>query len=212
MDILKQIEQEKIIAIIRGVEKEKILPLVNALYEGGIRFLEVTFQQGEDDTETYDSIKLITENFGGRIHVGAGTVLTEGQVKLTKKAGGEFIISPNTYDRVIKLTKKLGMVSMPGAYSPTEIMTAVRLGADFVKLFPASTLGSSYIKAILSPLKAVKLLVVGGINLDNIKEFQKLGICGFGLGANIVDKEMLKNNDFESIKELAKKYVECVKC
>ena len=212
MDILKQIEQEKIIAIIRGVEKEKILPLVNALYEGGIRFLEVTFQQGEDDTETYDSIKLITENFGGRIHVGAGTVLTEGQVKLTKKAGGEFIISPNTYDRVIKLTKKLGMVSMPGAYSPTEIMTAVRLGADFVKLFPASTLGSSYIKAILSPLKAVKLLVVGGINLDNIKEFQKLGICGLGLGANIVDKEMHKNNHFESIKELAKKYVECVKC
>ena len=210
-ELIEEIEQEKIIAIIRGVEKEKIVPLVTALYEGGIRFVEVTFPQGENNIKTFESIKLIAENFAGKMHVGSGTVLTKEQVKLTKKAGGEFVISPDTYDKVIKLTKRLGMVSMPGAFSASEITKAVRLGADFVKLFPASVLGTSYIKAIRSPLKSVKFLAVGGVSLENIKDFQKVGVCGFGLGANIVDKEMLKENNFAGIKELAKKYMEIVK-
>lgn len=209
--LVKEIEESKIIAIVRGVEIEKILPLVNALYEGGVKFVEVTFPQDEDNTKTYESIKLIAENFNGKMHVGAGTVLTEEQVELTKKAGGEFIISPDTYEKVIKKTKKLKMVSIPGAYSPTEIMTAVRYGADFVKLFPASELGASYIKAIRSPLKNVKLLAVGGVNLDNIQDFIEVGICGFGLGTNIIDKKMLEKSDYEGIKNLAKKYTESVK-
>lgn len=211
MNILEQIEQEKIIVIIRGVEKKKILPLVNALYEGGIRFVEVTFPQGEDDSITYENIKTIVENFKGKMHVGSGTVLTEEQVELTKKAGGEFIISPDTCEKVIKKTKESGMISMPGAYTPSEITTAVRCGADFVKLFPASTLGTSYIKAIRAPLKNVKLLAVGGVNLDNVKDFIKVGVVGFGIGANVVDKTMLQNEDYNGIKELAKKYVESVK-
>jgi 2-dehydro-3-deoxyphosphogluconate aldolase/(4S)-4-hydroxy-2-oxoglutarate aldolase len=138
-------------------------------------------------------------------------VLTEKQVELTYNAGGEFIISPDTYEAVIKKTKELGMVSMPGALTPSEIQSAVRYGADFVKLFPVTNLGTGYVKAVKAPLSHVKLLAVGGINLDNIDEYLEAGVCGFGLGTNIIDKNMVKNNDFDGITALAAKYVEAVK-
>ncbi|MBQ0099013.1 MAG: bifunctional 4-hydroxy-2-oxoglutarate aldolase/2-dehydro-3-deoxy-phosphogluconate aldolase, partial [Firmicutes bacterium] len=196
---------------IRGVESEKILPLVSALYDGGIRIVEVTFPQGEDDRKTFESIKLIKDNFQDKIHVGSGTVLTKKQVILTKKAGGEFVISPDTYKKIIKKTRKLNMISIPGAFTPTEIMKAVRLKADFVKVFPASSLGVEYIKAIRVPLSKVKLLVASGVNLENIKDYLEIGVSGFGLSSTIINKEMLEKDDFNGIRDLAKKYVDLIK-
>ena len=209
--IVKEIEKNKIIAIIRDVDKEKIIPLVAALIDGGVYFIETTFTQGSDDLETYQKIKILTDTFKGKAYIGAGTVLTERQVEIVKEAGGKFIISPNVDEAVIKKTKELGLISMPGALTPTEIVTAVSYGADFVKLFPASNMGAGYIKAIKEPLSKVKLLVVGGINTENIKEFLKIGVCGFGIGSNIIDKKMLVEDDYAGITVLAKKYVECVK-
>lgn len=212
MDFINQLLKEKIIVIVRGVEKEKLLPLAEALYKGGIRFLELTFSADESisDAETADSIKTLVNNFKGKMHVGAGTVLNERQVELTKRVGGEFIISPNTDVSVIRKTKALGMFSMPGALTPTEIKQAHTAGADFVKLFPISSLGADYVKAVKAPLSNVKLLAVGGINLQNIAEYQKAGVCGFGIGTNITDKKMLAENDFEGITLLARDYVKAV--
>ena len=212
-EVLSLIEEEKIIVIVRGVEKEKLIPLAEAMYKGGVRLLEITYSQSgaPSDEEIADSIRLLSEHFKGRMLIGSGTTLTEKQVELTKNAGGTFIISPDVNVEVIKKTRELSLVSIPGALTPTEITTAHAAGADFVKLFPITNLGVSYFKAVSAPLSAVKYLAVGGIDENNMKEYLDAGIKGFGIGSNIVNKKMISANEFEKITELAKKYVEAVK-
>ena len=212
-NITKLIEQEKIIVIVRGVQSDKLIPLAEAMYDGGIRFLEITFSANKSvsDDETAANISALKNHFGERMHIGAGTVLNTSQVELTKKAGGEFIISPDTVSDVIKKTKELGMISMPGALTPSEITLAHSCGADFVKVFPAVNLGTGYIKAIKAPLTHIKLLAVGGVNDGNMTDYLDAGVCGFGIGSNIVDKKLLNNNDFEGITELAKCYVSAIR-
>ena len=208
--VINSISENKIIVIVRRVEREKLIPLAEAMYEGGIRLLEITYSaDGKvSDEETADRIKMLADHFDGRMYIGAGTVLTTKQVELTKKAGGKFIISPDAYDEVIKKTVELDMVSMPGVYTPSEITAAQRAGADFVKLFPATSLGTDYIKAIKAPLSNSKILVVGGVDAGNMKEFEKAGASGFGIGSNIIDKKALAEEDYAKITELAKSYTD----
>ena len=207
--ILQTIEKEKIIVIVRGVEREKLIPLVEAMYEGGVRLLEVTYSANGkiSDEETAKNIRMLVEHFENRMYIGAGTVLTEKQVALTAQAGGKFIISPDTCPPVINKTRELGLVSMPGALTPTEIQAAYRAGADFVKLFPITSLGVGYVKAVKAPLSHIKLLAVGGVDENNMNDYLKAGVCGFGVGSNIIDKKMLAENDWAGITALAKKYV-----
>ena len=211
--IIKSVLDKKLIAIVRGVKKEQLIPLAEAMYEGGIRLLEITYcaDGSVSDQETAANIKMLANHFGERMCIGAGTVIKPSQVELTKKAGGKFIISPDTNTEIIKLTKTLGLVSMPGAFTPTEIQTAHNAGADFVKLFPAVNCGPDYFKAVTAPLSHVKLLAVGGIDCDNIADYLKVGVCGFGIGSNIINKKMLDNGDYQGLSLLAKKYVDAVK-
>lgn len=207
--IINTIGKEKIIVIVRGVEKEKLIPLAEAMYEGGIRLLEVTYSANGkvSDEQTAENIRMLVEEFGDKMYIGAGTVLTEKQVELTHKVGGKFIISPNTCPLVIAKTKALGLVSMPGALTPTEIQTAHKAGADFVKLFPITSFGTGYVKAVKAPLSHIKLLAVGGIDENNMADYLKAGVSGFGVGSNIIDKKMLTENDWTGITHLARKYV-----
>ena len=211
--IINTIEKEKIIVIVRGVEKEKLIPLAEAMYVGGIRLLEVTYSANGkvSDEETAENIGILAKHFEGRMYIGAGTVLTEKQVELTAKVGGKFIISPDTCPEVIRKTRELGLVSMPGALTPSEMQIAHRNGADFVKLFPIPSLGASYVKAVKAPLSHLKILAVGGVDENNIAEYLKAGINGFGLGSNIIDKKKIAENDWAGITNLAKKYVSLVK-
>jgi len=211
--VIETINNEKLVVIVRGIARDDLIPLAEAMYAGGVRLLEITYSANGSisDEETADSIRMLADNFKGRMLIGAGTVLTEKQVELTAKAGGEFIISPDTNPDVIKATRKLDLVSMPGALTPTEIMTAHNSGADFVKLFPIDNLGVGYVKAIKAPLSQINMLAVGGVSLDNISEYKKLGIAGFGIGSNIIDKKLIESKDFEGITELAKKYVKLIK-
>ena len=210
--VVDAIEREKIIVIVRGIGREKLLPLAEAMYEGGIRLLEVTFDASGkvNRSETAEMIRILSEQFNGRMFIGAGTVLDIEQVEITKKAGGTFIISPNTDADVIKRTRELEMVSMPGALTPTEIQQAYNIGADFVKLFPATNFGPGYVKAVKAPLSHIKLTAVGGIDENNMSEYAKAGVSGFGIGTNIVDKQLLEANDFKGICEKAKRYVNAV--
>ena len=212
-DVIKLIENEKIIVIVRGVNKEDLIPLATAMYDGGIRLLEVTYSANGSvsDEQTAENIKLLADYFDGKMVIGAGTVLTERQVELTYKAGGKFIISPDSYDKVIKKTNELGLVSIPGALTPTEIQSAYRAGADFIKLFPITDLGVSYFKAVKAPLSHVKFLAVGGINENNMSDYLKAGICGFGIGSNIVDKKLINEKKYDKITELAKTFLSAVK-
>ena len=211
-NIIKTLEKEKIVVIVRGVERDTLVPLAEAMYAGGIRLLEITYDQSgkTSDVETADRIAMLADHFSGRMMIGAGTVVNESQVELTAKAGGGFIISPDTYRPVIERTRELSLVSMPGALTPTEVQTAHRSGADFVKLFPVSNLGVEYVKAIKAPLSNIKLLAVGGISLDNMGDYLRAGISGFGIGSNIIDKAALKSGDFDKITLLARRYVEAL--
>lgn len=211
--MLKKIKEtildKKIIVIVRGAQSEKLIPLAEAMYDGGIRLLEITYSAdgSVSDEDTAANIKALADHFGDRMYIGAGTVLTEKQVKLTKEAGGCFIISPDTNSDVIRKTKELDMVSMPGALTPTEIQEAHISGADFVKLFPITNMGVDYVKAVKAPLSHIKLLAVGGITENNMKEYIKAGVSGFGVGSNIIDKKMLAEEDYSGITALAEKYV-----
>ena len=211
--IIQTVESEKIIVIVRGVEREKLIPLAEAMYEGGIRLLEITYSANGkvSDEDTAENIRILAEHFAGRMYIGAGTVLTEKQVALTAQAGGKFIISPDTCPPVIEKTRELGLVSMPGALTPSEMQIAHRSGADFIKIFPVTSLGANYVKAVKAPLSHLKMLAVGGVDESNIAEYLKVGINGFGLGSNIIDKKKIAENDWSGITELAKKYVSLVK-
>lgn len=207
---IERIEKTGIVVIVRGVEREKLLPLAEAMYRGGIRALELTYDaRGEvTDEETADRIRMLAEHFAGRMTIGAGTVLTEKQVRLTKYAGGEFIISPDANPDVIKATRLLGLVSIPGALTPTEIAAAYRAGADFVKLFPVTAFGPGYVKAVSAPLSHVRFLAVGGITEKNIPEYMAAGVRGIGVGSNIVDKALLEKEDYEGITAKAMLYTQ----
>lgn len=211
--VKKKIEEEKLIVIVRGVEKEKLIPLANALYAGGVRLMEVTFDATgkTPDEEIAEEIALLVNHFDGKMHIGAGTVLSEKQVLLTKNAGGCFIISPDVNEAVIAKTKAMGLVSIPGALTPTEVQNAHRCGADMIKLFPVDTFGPSYCKAIRAPLSHVRLLAVGGINEENISVYRKAGVCGFGVGSNIIDRNLLDKDNYEALAALAQRYVMAAK-
>ncbi len=207
---IEQIENNKIIVIVRGVEKNKLIWLVQAMYDGGIRLVECTYDASGkiSDEEIADNIKMLCDYFKDKMIIGAGTVLTEKQVELTKKAGGKFIISPDVNTQVITYTKSRGLVSIPGAITPTEVATAHRAGADFIKLFPIDLYGPQYIKTLCAPLSNVRVLAVSGITTDNVNDYLKAGASGVGVGSGIVNKKLIDENDFEAITKLAKGYIE----
>lgn len=212
-EVIGKILQEKLIVIVRGVPAERLIPLAEAMYKGGVRLIEITYSaDGKvSDEETAECIRRLADHFAGRMYIGAGTVITESQVELTAKAGGQFIISPDTCPEVIKKTVEEGLVSIPGSLTPSEAQLAHRSGADFVKLFPITSLGVEYVKAVRAPLSHIKFLAVGGVDCDNMAEFLKAGVCGFGIGSSIVDKKAVESGDFDSITKLAEKFVAAAK-
>lgn len=208
-ETIRSIFEKKIVVIARNVAKNQIIDLAEALYQGGIRLMEITFDQSGkhgSDESIADNIRTLTDAFGDKMGIGAGTVMTEKQVELAHKAGAKFIISPNVCKEVIEKTVELNMVSIPGAMTPTEIETAKKFGADIVKMFPAGDLGLSYIKSIMAPMGHIPIIAVGGVNEDNISDFLKIGAVGVGVGSNIVKKDLLDKGDFEGITNLAKLY------
>ena len=203
--------ESRIVAIVRGLD-DGYVPLAQAMYDGGIRAIEVTFNQKDPSqwVKTTNGIRQIKEAMGEKMLVGAGTVTSVELAELAYEAGAQFIVSPDINEEVIRRTKELGMLSMPGALTPTEVLSAYKAGADFVKVFPAGPLGSSYVKAIKAPLSHIKFLAVGGIDETNMQEYLDAGVSGFGIGSNITNKKMIDNNDWAGLTALAKKYVEVV--
>jgi len=210
--IIQAIERHKIIVIMRGLPNEQIIPVTEALCEGGIRLIEVTFDQSDPNclARTGSAIQAIAETFEGRMHVGAGTVLTTQQAEVAHASGATFIVSPNTDPEVIRHTVELGMVSIPGALTPSEIVLAYHSGAKFVKLFPGGDFGPGYVKAICAPISHIPLLVVGGVNADNMQAFLNAGAKGIGVGSNIVDKKLIESGSYAELTALAKTYTQQV--
>lgn len=207
--IVKKVSEGKIIAILRGMPVDKLLPVADALYEGGIRMIECTFDHSREDCieANCKMISQLVEHFEGRMDVGAGTVLTVEEVEATVKAGGSFIISPSVDEAVIKKTRELGAVSMPGALTPTEIVNAWKAGAHYVKIFPAGDLGAGYVKSVRAPLKHIPMLAVGGITPENIPDYLACGVSGFGVGSPLLPKADIEKGNYAAITERAAKFI-----
>jgi len=210
-EIMSVIEHERIVVILRGYGYEALENTVAAIRRGGIRCCEVTFDSlGKiSDAQTAAHIERLGKAFPDML-IGAGTVLTEEQVELTHRAGGKFIISPDTNPDVIRKTKELGLVSIPGALTPSESMLAHRSGADFVKLFPSGEMKPGYIKAVMAPLSHIKLMAVGGVDTSNIAEVLRMGVCGVGIATGIANKALVNAGKFDEITALAEQYVSAI--
>ncbi|MBP5674094.1 MAG: 2-dehydro-3-deoxy-6-phosphogalactonate aldolase [Victivallales bacterium] len=171
------------ITILRGVEPQEINAIADAIFDGGIKLLEITLNS---PVGPLDSIAKAVEHTQGRMMIGAGTVLTVSDVRNVHAAGGKFIISPNTDSDVIHETVKLGMISIPGFFTATEAFTAIKAGADYLKLFPAGIVGPGYVK----DLKAVvskPIIAVGGVNAANLPAFMQV-CAGVGIGSAVYKK------------------------
>ncbi len=171
-----------IIAIVRGVEPDQAVSIGEALYDQGVRAMEVPL----NSPEPLESIRHLATRFGGQMLIGAGTVLSSEQVASVKAVGGQFIVSPNTDAAVIGASLALGLDALPGFSTPTEAFAAIAAGARFLKLFPASSYGSAHVKAIRAVLpQAVKIIAVGGIGQGGTAPWLEAGVNGFGLGSEL---------------------------
>jgi 2-dehydro-3-deoxyphosphogluconate aldolase/(4S)-4-hydroxy-2-oxoglutarate aldolase len=211
--LVEFIESHKIIAICRGIYGENLVKLISALNKGGVKLVEVTFDQGDKDciSKTSEAISLLSSTFKGEVKVGAGTVVTVEQAMAAKNAGAEYVISPNTNTKIIQTANENGLVTIPGAMTATEILEAHFAGADFVKLFPAATLGLSYAKDILSPINNVRFIATAGVNPSNLGDFLKLGFAGAGISSYLTNKKLIAEGKFDVLTEHAKELVAIAK-
>ncbi|MCD1162733.1 MULTISPECIES: bifunctional 4-hydroxy-2-oxoglutarate aldolase/2-dehydro-3-deoxy-phosphogluconate aldolase [Peribacillus] len=207
MNTLTHIFENKIISIVRGAKPEDTLKIAKALRDGGVRLIEITL----NSPNALESIELISQELGEEMVVGAGTVLDPETARAALLAGSKFILSPTVHLETIKMTKRYGAVSIPGAFTPTEILTAYENGGDIIKVFPASV-GPNYFKDIRGPLSHIPLLPTGGVTLDNITEFQKAGVVGFGIGSSLVDAKQEVNEKYlTALTQKAKSFVSAIR-
>ncbi|MBU7591717.1 bifunctional 4-hydroxy-2-oxoglutarate aldolase/2-dehydro-3-deoxy-phosphogluconate aldolase [Metabacillus halosaccharovorans] len=207
MTTLNRILENKIIAIIRGADPNDVMKITEALLNGGVTTIEVTM----NSPKALSVIEKITEEFGDQVLVGAGTVLDAETARHAILAGAKFILSPTVNSDTINLTKRYGAISIPGGFTPTEVLSAYENGGDIIKVFPG-ILGPSYIKDILGPLPQIPLLPTGGVDLENINAFLKAGAVGCGIGSALVNSKQQVNEEYiEQLTSKARQFVSKVK-
>ena len=203
--------KEKFMVLFRAMEMEDFQNCVEALYRAGVKVLEICYNAKDfSDVSALQKVRFVKENYP-ELCVGTGTTLTAEQVRAAKAAGADFIVSPVCEADVIAETKKLGMVSIAGAFTATECYTAYKLGADFVKIFPLMQENIKYFNVITTPLPDIKFIATGDINENNIPLFLKNGAAAVGTGVSILKKDLISRGDFEEICNLAKKHLEAIK-
>ncbi|MCG0238593.1 MAG: bifunctional 4-hydroxy-2-oxoglutarate aldolase/2-dehydro-3-deoxy-phosphogluconate aldolase [Bacillota bacterium] len=195
----------RVVAILRGLGPHEAVAVARALYKGGIRCIEVTYPS----PGALESVAAIARELPDVVP-GMGTVLTPEEVERSVAAGAEFIVSPHTDPDVIRKTKELGRLAIPGAMTPTEAVTAVRAGADLVKIFPASAVTPAFFREMRGPFPEIRLLGTGGITVENADEFIRAGAYAVGLGGALVAKDLVARGDWDAIAERARTLVEKV--
>jgi 2-dehydro-3-deoxyphosphogluconate aldolase/(4S)-4-hydroxy-2-oxoglutarate aldolase len=206
-DSLARVLKSGIVAVIRAPSGERLAEVAEALLAGGIDCMEVTFTV----PHALDVLTQINNQIGDRALLGAGTVLDTETARAAILAGAEFIVSPSTDVNVIQLCNRYDKLIMPGALTPTEIITAWEAGADVIKIFPSDLTGPSYLKALHGPLPQVRLMPTGGVNLETAADFLRAGACALGIGGSLVEKDAVQNGDMARIESLARQYVEIVR-
>ncbi|AWM39007.1 KHG/KDPG aldolase [Gemmata obscuriglobus] len=196
-----------IVAVVRFSDPGPLVEVVKALAAGGVTVAEVTFTV----PNALDVIREAKKQLGDRVLLGAGTVLDSETARAAFLAGAEFLVAPSLNLDVIKMARRYDKLVMPGAFTPTEVVTAWEAGADVVKVFPADVVGPAFFKALKGPLPQVKLMPTGGVDLNTAGEFLKAGAVCLGVGSQLVDPKLVAAGEFGRITELAAQYVAIVK-
>jgi 2-dehydro-3-deoxyphosphogluconate aldolase / (4S)-4-hydroxy-2-oxoglutarate aldolase len=195
-----------IVGIIRAPDGKQLVDVARALAAGGVDVLEVTFTV----PQAHRVLEQVADALGDTILLGAGTVLDPETCRTAILAGAEFIVSPGTNVDVIRMCKRYSKLSLPGALTPTEVITAWEHGADFVKVFPCDVLGPAHLRALRGPFPQVRMIPTGGVTLETAAEFLKAGAAALGIGSALVEPKAIADRDFGRIESLAKQYVKIV--
>lgn len=191
-----------IVAVIRAPSGEQLVDVARALLAGGVDVMEVTFTV----PRAVAVLERVADELGDQILLGAGTVLDTETARAALLAGAEFIVSPSTDPHVIAMCRRYGKLAMPGAFTPTEVVTAFQAGADIVKVFPCDVGGPGYLKALHGPLPHIPLMPTGGVGLENAAEYLRAGACALGVGGSLVESKAVAMGDFARIEELAGRF------
>ena len=201
------IEQEKAIAVLRADDPANLPPMISALYDGGVRLIEITMTVPNAVKQIRQAIDEGPED----MVVGVGSVLNAETALEAIGAGAEFVVSPVFKEEIVEVCLQGNIVVIPGAFTPTEARNAADAGANFVKIFPAGSLGMGYLKSILAPMPDLKLIPTGGVTVENAGEWLDAGAAAVGIGSDLLDKEAIRTGNFNKITELAKKLMHGIK-
>jgi 2-dehydro-3-deoxyphosphogluconate aldolase / (4S)-4-hydroxy-2-oxoglutarate aldolase len=205
-DQLRKVLDTGIVAIVRSPDSSQLVEVARALYDGGISVIEITMSV----PGALDVMRQVRTALGDKLLLGAGTVLDTETARAVLLAGAEFIVAPALNLDVVRLCQRYDKLVMPGAFTPTEVLTAWEAGADIVKVFPADCLGPAFFKAMRGPLPQVRLMPTGGVDLSTAASFLKAGACCLGVGSQLVDPKLVAERNFTKIRDLARQYVEVV--
>jgi 2-dehydro-3-deoxyphosphogluconate aldolase/(4S)-4-hydroxy-2-oxoglutarate aldolase len=203
-EILAFITEVGIVPVVRTTSAESAIQAVEAIYNGGIRAAEITMTV----PGALRALEKVADRFGGKIVLGAGTVLDPETARACMLAGAEFFVTPNLRLSTIEMVKRYSKVICPGALSPTEVLTAWESGADVVKIFPCGNVGGAkYIKALKGPFPHIEMIPTGGVNLETAGDFLKAGACAVAVGGELVDAKAVKEGRFDVIEDRARQYL-----
>lgn len=205
---MQQLEDAGLIPVLRAHSADEGYALVDAMIAGGVTVIEVTMTV----PGAIDLLRGLKQRYGSRLLLGSGTVTTAAEVEATINAGAEFVVSPSLHLDVIAKTKAMGKASIPGALTPTEIITARRAGADCVKVFPCSAMGGApYLKSLLAPFPDLKLIPTGGVKLQTAAEYLKAGALALGVGSDLVNTKAVTEGKPEIVTQAARAYIETIR-
>ena len=203
-EILAFITEVGIVPVVRTASAEQAIQAVEAIYHGGIRAAEITMTV----PGAVKALEKVADRFGGKIMLGAGTVLDPETARICMLAGAEFFVTPALRPSTIEMVKRYSKVICPGALTPTEVLTAWEAGADVVKVFPCGNVGGAkYIKALKGPFPQIEMIPTGGVNLETAGDFLKAGACAVAVGGELVDAKLLKEGKYDELTERARQYL-----
>ncbi len=205
--VLSRIINTGVVAVMRAPSGELLADVAQALLAGGVEAMEVTFTVPGAPRV----MEKVADLLGDKIVLGAGTVLDPETARTAILAGAEFLVAPTVNLPTIELCLRYGKVMMPGALTPTEVLTAWQAGADIVKVFPSELTGPGYLKALKAPLPQVRLMPTGGVNLQTAADFLRAGACALGIGGSLVEPKAIANRDLARIESLARQYIEIIR-
>src|SRR5437764_6299840 len=206
-DQLRQVLDCGIVAVVRSPDSQQLVEVVRALADGGVTVVEITLSV----PNALEVIRQVRQALGDRLLLGAGTVLDAETARAVLLAGAEYIVAPTLNLDVIRLCQRYDKLVMPGAFTPTEILTAWEAGADIVKVFPADVVGPAFFKALRGPLPQIRIMPTGGVDLTTAATFLKAGACCPGVGGQLVEPRAIAGRHFDRIRDLGRQYVAVVK-